>query len=155
MNTEVQLIIRRLERTLQGEPWFGRSVYEILGEVDTKKVYLRPANAEHALIDILYHMNTWSDFTLKRLEKDSNFDLAIAEELDWRTIDPKLHTWKKGLAEFKSINKKILTLLEEKDDDFLREIVDYRKYNYSFLLHGMIEHHIYHLGQVALLKKML
>jgi hypothetical protein len=98
---------------------------------------------------------TWTDFTLKRLEKDKIKDLAAAEALDWRIINPKIHTWKKGLAELKALNKKIIALLHKKDDDFLLEMVDYRKYNFRFLLNGMIEHTIYHLGQVAYLNKML
>ena len=100
-------------------------------------------------------MITWVDFTLKRIEKDTINDLAAAEELDWRTINPKVHSWKKGLAEFSSIHKKIIAQLKKKEDAFLEEIVDYRKYNFRFLLNGMIEHTIYNLGQVAYLNKML
>jgi hypothetical protein len=44
---------------------------------------------------------------LKRIEKEKINDLAAAEELDWRTINPKLHRWKKGLAEFKAIHKRL------------------------------------------------
>lgn len=33
MNKEIQSIIRNLENTLDGEPWFGRPVYAILREV--------------------------------------------------------------------------------------------------------------------------
>ncbi len=155
MNKETQSIIKKLETTLSGEPWFGRSVYAILEDVNAKKVYIKPNNTEHSLIELLYHTITWADFTLKRLEKDKINDLAADEELDWRIINPKIHTWKKGLAEFKSIHKKIIALLNKKDDDFLLEIVDYRKYNFRFLLNGMIEHTIYHLGQVAYLNKLL
>ncbi len=155
MNHEIQSLIRRIETVNSGEPWFGRSVFSILEEVDLKKVNIKPGNTEHSLAELLYHMITWADFTLKRIEKDKIHDLAAAEELDWRTIDPKIHTWKKGVAEFKAIHKKIIALLEKKDDDFLGEIVDYRKYNFRFLVNGMIEHAIYHLGQVAYVKKLL
>jgi len=155
MHSGIESIISRIENVNSGQPWFGRSVFEILEEVDPKKVHMHPGDSAHSLIDLLYHMITWADFTLKRIEKDKIKDLAAAEELDWRTIDPKEHSWKKGLAEFKAIHKKIITLLKKKDDDFLLEIVDYRKYNFRFLINGMIEHNIYHLGQVAYLNKML
>ncbi len=152
---EVQSIIRNLQNTLSGEPWFGRAVYPILEEVDGSKVYIRPNNSEHSLIELLYHMITWADFTLKRIENDKINDLSGAAELDWREINPKVHTWKKGLAEFKAIHKKIVMLLKKKDDPFLKEKVDYRKYNFRFLLNGLIQHNIYHLGQVAYVKKLL
>lgn len=155
MKKETQSIIQNLENTLSGEPWFGRSVYDLLKDTDETKVYDKPGGTEHSLIEILYHMITWASFTLKRIEKDDTQDMAVFEKMDWRKIDPKKHSWKKGLVEFKDIHKKIITLLKKKDDTFLKEIVDYRKYNYRFLLNGMIEHNIYHLGQIAYLNKML
>lgn len=155
MNTAIQLIIQRLENVNTGEPWFGRAIFIILDEVDVKKVYIKPNNSEHSMVELLYHMITWADFTLKRIEKDKINDLAMAKQLDWREINPKIHTWTRGLAEFKAINKKIIALLKKKDDAFLEEKVDYRKYNFDFLVKGMTEHNIYHLGQIACLNKML
>ena len=49
----------------------------------------------------------------------------------------------------------IIALLQTKDDEFLKEIVDYRKYNFRFLLNGLIQHNIYHIGQIAYIKKIL
>jgi hypothetical protein len=51
-------------------------------------------------------MNTWAGFTLKRLEQDKEQDMAAFEKIYWRKINPGMHTWKKGLAEFKSTHKK-------------------------------------------------
>ncbi len=155
MNKEVQSIIRRMENVNNGQPWFGRSVYSILDEVSSRKAGIKPNGSEHSMLELLWHMNTWAGFTLKRLEKDKEKDLAAFEQLDWRVLNPKVHTWKKGLAEFKRTQKKIITILKKRKDTFLKEIVDYRKYNYRFLLNGMIEHNIYHLGQIAYLHKML
>ncbi|HEV7783618.1 MAG TPA: hypothetical protein VGO58_20240, partial [Chitinophagaceae bacterium] len=76
MKNEIESIIRRIERVNNGEPWFGRSVFSILEEVDPKKAYIKPADSEHSLAELLYHMNTWADFTLKRIEKDTIHDLA-------------------------------------------------------------------------------
>ena len=155
MNKEIQSIIRNLQNTLSGEPWFGRALYPIMEEVDASKVYTKPKGTEHSLIELLYHMITWADFTLKRIQEDDDMDLAVFEKMDWRVISPKTHSWKKGLAEFKAIHKKIITLLEKKDDLFLKEKVDYRKYNFRFLLNGLIQHNIYHLGQLAYVKRLL
>ena len=155
MNKEIQSIIRRIENVNSGQPWFGRAVYELLDEIDSKKAFEKHGGTEHSLIELLYHMNVWADFTLKRLEKDDKHDMAYFEALDWRKIDPKKHSWKKALAEFRSIHKKIVTLLKKKDDAFLKEIVDYRKYNYRFLLSGFIDHNVYHIGQIAYISKLL
>ena len=155
MKSEIQSIIHRIKNVNSGDPWFGRSVYAILEEVNPSKASTRPNGSEHSLLDLLYHMITWADFTLKRIQKDQVNDMAVFENLDWREIDPSLHSWEKGLSEFKSIHQQIITDLETKADAFLEEKVDYRKYNFRFLINGMIEHNIYHLGQVAYISKLL
>jgi hypothetical protein len=82
--------------------------------------------------------------------------MKAIEANDWRNIDPKIHTWKKGIEQLKATHNKIIELLKQKEDDnFLGDIVPLRKYNFRFLLNGLIQHNIYHLGQVAYLKKML
>lgn len=155
MNKEIQSIIRNLENTLDGTPWYGRPVYAILREVDSSIAYKKPNAESHSLIELLYHMLTWAEFTLKRIEKDDINDLAAFEKLDWREIDPKIHDWDEGLGALIATHQQMIALLRSKDDGFLNETVDYRQYNFRFLLNGLIQHNIYHLGQVAYLKKLL
>ncbi|HEY2722796.1 MAG TPA: DinB family protein [Chitinophagaceae bacterium] len=155
MRKEIEYVITTLQSILSGEPWYGRSVMAILQEINPSIVYKKPGENSHSLIELLYHMNTWADFTLKRLEKLEEKDLAAFENLDWRQIDPKEHTWEKGLAQFKVTHDLIIELLETKDDEFLSGEVDYREYNMRFLLNGIIQHDIYHIGQIAYLKKLL
>lgn len=155
MNKEILSVIEKINTVNSGEPWFGRSLHSILEDVPVKKVYIKPGKTGHSMIELLYHMITWASFTLKRIEKDNKFDLKTAEELDWRVIDPKIHDWEKGVAEFRSIYSKIIKLLKKKDDSFLDQKVDFRNYNFRFLLNGITDHTIYHLGQIAYLQKLV
>lgn len=154
MNKEMQSIISNLKRVNSDEPWFGRAVYTILDEIDPSIVHKKPNDNSHSLIELLWHMNTWAEFTLKSIDKAGKENISAIEKMDWREIDPTIHTWQKGLAEFKKINEQIIALLEKKDDAFLKEMVDQRKYNFRFMLNGLIQHNIYHLGQVAYVKKL-
>ena len=154
MNKEVQSIIRNLQNTLNGEPWFGRAVYPILQEVDGSKVYIKPDNSGHSLIELLYHMITWAGFTLGKLDNNADVDLTQSEDLDWREINMAVHTWPAGLEKFRKIHEKIILILETKEDAFLSGIVEGREFNYRFMLNGLIQHNIYHLGQVAYVKKL-
>jgi uncharacterized damage-inducible protein DinB len=155
MNKEINSIIRNLERVLDGQPWYGRAVYVMLREVDESTANVKPNANAHSMTELLYHMLTWAEFTLKRLEGDTIQDLAAFEKLDWREIDPKIHGWEEGLAAFIATHQHIIALLETKDDEFLKEKVDYRNYNFRFLLNGLIQHNIYHIGQIAYVKKLL
>ena len=155
MNKETQSIIRSFEDTLTKEPWFGRAVYTLLEEIDEAKVSTKPNDTEHSLIELLWHMNTWAEFVLANLEKRSPEELKAIEANDWRDLDPKKHSWKNGLKELKSIHKKITEILSTKEDLFLKDIVPNRQFNFRYMLNGLIQHNIYHAGQVAYLKKLL
>ena len=155
MNKEIQSIAGNLKNVLDGNPWFGRPVYSILNEIHPVMVYTKPGGNSHSLIELLYHIITWAEFTVRRLEKAPEEDIQAFEQLDWRIIDPHTHTWANALEQFKTAHDRILELLEDKEDSFLKEMVDYRDYNFRFLLNGLIQHDIYHLAQIAYVKKLL
>jgi uncharacterized damage-inducible protein DinB len=155
MNKEILSIIKNIENILSGQPWFGRPVYDLLNEADKTKVYTKPYDKEHSLIELLYHMITWAEFTLSRLDTSLPVNLAASEEMDWREINPAVHDWQAGMDEFKKVHEQIIAILQTKEDSFLSGIADERKYNYRFLLNGLIQHNIYHAGQIAFINKLL
>ena len=143
-----------MREVLCGKPWYGKSVLTLLNEVNQDLVYQKPNDASHSMIELLYHTITWAEFTQHRLEKDQNMDLKAFELLDWRKTNPEIHTWNNGIAEFTAANNKVIELLMASTDELLDEKVDFREYNFRYLLNGLIEHNIYHLGQIAYLKRL-
>ena len=156
MSKETQYITKTFESTLSGQPWFGRGVYEMLDEIDESIVKMKPNDNSHSLLELLWHLNTWAEFTLANLEGRSVIDLKAIEKNDWRDLDPVVHSWRNGVRELRSIHDRIIAELNKKeDDDFLSDMVPTRQYNFRFMLNGLIQHNIYHLGQIAYVKKML
>jgi len=49
----------------------------------------------------------------------------------------------------------LVTLMDNLTDALLGKQVADREYNYRFLLNGIVQHDIYHLGQIAYVKKLL
>ena len=154
MKSELQTIIYNLQASLSGEPWYGKSVYTLIDQVHPALVYRKPQETGHSLIELLYHMLTWSVFTLQRIKGEKESDMPAFEALDWRTIDPQAHTWSSVTNDFRETNEQILQLLQTKEDSWLDEKVDYRNYKFRSLLHGITQHHIYHAGQIAYVSKL-
>ena len=77
MNREILLIAEHIKDGYEGDPWFGRSVTSILNEVDEAIVFEKP-NGQHSILELLWHMITWKEFTIDRLrnnnEKSEYFD---------------------------------------------------------------------------------
>ena len=155
MNSEIQSIVNSMHDVLNGNPWYGKPVLEVLNTVNQQKVFDKPNDQSHSMIELLYHMITWVDFTLHRLEKNQNFDPDVNQSLDWRQTNSELHTWNNGIAEFTAGMNKIINLLENSRDGLLDEKVDFRDYNFRVLLNGLIQHNIYHIAQIAFLNKSL
>lgn len=155
MNKEIQSIIKDLNETLQGEPWYGKPVFMILAEVDHAKAFNKPGGFSHSQIELLFHMVNWAEFTLHKIKSLNSDNPGPFEETDWTKIDPSLHSWADGLSRFKNIHFQLLELLHDLEDDFLEENVSGKKYNYRFLINGLIQHNIYHAGQVAYATKLV
>jgi uncharacterized damage-inducible protein DinB len=154
MNKEVQSIIRNMENVMYVHPWYGDAVMPMLKKIHPAVVYINPKNS-HAAIEILYHMIAWAQFTVDAVNgKDVQGEVGQIPQ-NWRGIDPKIHTWSAALDELEQTHQQLVALLQTKDDSFLKEKLPNRDYNYRFLLNGLMQHNIYHLGQIAYLKNLL
>lgn len=152
MNKELQSIIRNLQNTLNGQPWFGRAVMALIDEVDASKADSKPnGKDQHSLNELLYHMINWAEFCLNAVAGDK--PVEYYDENDWRTLSPAEHTWQQGVEKLKTVHEQLMEQLQTKDDAFLKETVTGRKYNFRFMLNGLIQHNIYHAGQIAYITK--
>ena len=82
MNTGVRSIIKELENIHEVEPWYGKPVIHLQKEVDEIKASLKPSQTVHSATELLYHIVTWSEFTLNRIEGKREQDPAIFEKQD-------------------------------------------------------------------------
>ena len=155
MNREILLIAEQLKDAYEGEPWFGRNIKEIMNEIDEAIVFEKP-NGQHSILELLWHMITWKEFTLTRLQNDNQKSLRYFEENDWRELDHSNKTlWQQGLQQFKKLHNELIETIQRQKDELLPQQVGGRKYDFRKLLYGIVQHDIYHLGQIAYIKKML
>lgn len=154
-NKELLNIISQLKDAFEGDPWFGRAVLSILAEVDERTAYEKPGG-QHSTLELLWHMITWREFTIDRLQHSPQMSLAYFEEMDWRKLDhTDMTLWKQGLERLRETQAQLLTILNDRTDELLEEKVRERNYPFRKLLYGIIQHDIYHLGQIAYIQKLL
>lgn len=81
-------------------------------------------------------------------------------EENWLTNDILIEVgWSEILKQYRDTLTELMSLLENKEDDFLFEKYydnDFKgMYEYRFLLNGMLHHDVYHLGQLGIIIKFL
>jgi uncharacterized damage-inducible protein DinB len=155
MNKEIIQIVEQLKDAYEGDPWFGRNATALLAEV-TEDIAFEKPNSQHSLLELVWHMINWKAFVINRLEQDTSRSVHQFEIDDWRVLD---HTnkslWQQGLNLLHQTQVELVGAVQQQNDDLLDKKVFERDYTYRKLLHGVLQHDIYHLGQVAYILKLL
>ncbi len=155
LTMELQFIKEQIINSYEGDPWFGRNISSILSEIDDSKAFVKPSG-QHSIVELIWHMIKWREFVISRFSQDAEENTGTFETNDWRLIDHNDHTlFIKAVKRFSETQKDLLRTLENLDDSILTLKVPGRTYNYRKLLHGLIQHDIYHTGQIAFIHKML
>jgi uncharacterized damage-inducible protein DinB len=155
MNREILLLAEQIKDTYQGEPWFGRSTKEILNEIDEAIAFEKP-NGQHSILELLWHMVTWKEFVINRLLNSNDKSIHYFEEKDWQKLDHSDRTlWQQGLQQFIQLHNELIEIIRQQKDEILSQRVNDKNYDFRKLLFGIKDHDIYHLGQIAYIKKML
>lgn len=155
-NDTIQHIIKLLHETFTGDPWHGRSLKALLSEVTPEMALKRPNPQSHSIAELVYHLVTWREFTISRLQPEEGKDTNYFESIDWRPLNlDKGQTWEEGLQLLEQSRQRILAVLEEFNDSILQETVAERSYRFKVLLYGLVQHEAYHAGQIAYAMKLL
>ena len=130
--------------------WYGPSLAELLTQISPELATTLPVPGSHSISELLQHLLLWNERI--RNTSDSNSLPSWQPEKDW--AEPPI-PWNELVSSWNQSRE----LLEEKIRNFpiedLAKQVPGRNYPYETLLHGIVEHAIYHSGQIAMVLSML
>ena len=152
MATETDRIARQLEKAFDKQPWYGSSVVAILKEVEPSTVHQRIGQA-HTICELVLHMTAWRTFVIRRIAGDATYN--VSDELNFPKPSTLPDAWPKAIKALEDNQRELLSSIKKFPPERLAELVPGASHNYTWytLLHGIIHHDIYHLGQIALLRK--
>ncbi|MEQ9305541.1 MAG: DinB family protein [Marinoscillum sp.] len=143
-------IIEQFNEVYEGEPWFGNSISTYLQEISPEMVSTR-MNSGHSIGQIIAHMIVWRNYTIEKL-KGEDLKIKLGSDEDWANQEFNAENKTELYSQFKSTQKTLNQLLNAQNDSLLNEQVPGEKFNFHTLLVGLVQHDIYHLGQIYLLK---
>lgn len=157
MKKKTKELIRLLSETFEGDPWYGHSLMRKLENVPYVIGYKTCIPESHTVAQIVGHLISWKKFALEKLKENDAYDIEIDSEKDWPEIE--IHSreeWENLKKELVALQFGIYEVLNAKtDDSFLKEKVGGRDYDFEYLLNGISQHDIYHLGQIGLIESQL
>ena len=153
-------LYKELESILSGDPWYGSPVFDILERVSFETAYEKPGNSVHTIAGIVLHMLSWTEEVMDRL---NGLSAQIPSSGDWPDPGtPNEEKWQQYVNDLKLVNVNLLGIIRNfPEEQWELPFLDERNpepgagVSNEDLVRGLIQHHIYHTAQIALLTRII
>ncbi len=150
-NHEIQNIKTLLDETFNGPAWHGPSVQEVLKDISNEEA-LKSVESAHNIAELVFHMIAWRNYLINKLKGQESYD--VSEKENFQKIDHLTHDeWVNLKSRLIASQEELQALLSKQNDEILNQKVGKRNYTFYVLMHGIIQHDLYHLGQIILTKQ--
>jgi uncharacterized damage-inducible protein DinB len=149
--TEIERIEDQLKRAFEGSAWHGPAVFEVLKGITAQQATAKPVAGGHSIGELALHIAAWTRAGSRRLRGD-RAQLTDAEDFP-SIVEADEAAWQQAQEvvreTYDELRKAIPVLNESRLD---QPIIEGMSSTYV-TLHGVIQHSLYHAGQIAILKK--
>lgn len=151
--SEISRILDQLHRAYEGPAWHGPALREILAGVAWQAAAQRPIPGAHTIWELVLHLTVWISVPTRRMQGAEI--PTLPPDQDWPAApEPSEAGWQQALDRLAQAQHDLENAVRDCTDDRLREkVVGDVPYSIYTLLHGVVQHNLYHAGQIALLKK--
>jgi uncharacterized damage-inducible protein DinB len=155
---EIIRIVDQLEREYAGDPWHGSPVSQILDGVTHQQAARKPIASGHSIWELVLHMAAWKNEVRNRL---SGAPAGEPEEGDWPPMtEQSERAWQDARERLELAHRLLVSAVRDLPETKLFEPTNDTRdremgtgVTYYELLHGVVQHDVYHSGQIAILKK--
>jgi uncharacterized damage-inducible protein DinB len=148
---ETARLLDQLERAYDGDAWVGTPVRELLDDVTFRMAAARPITGGHTIWELVAHITYWLDAAARRLGGET---VEPVNDADWPAMPaPSTAAWAAALAALEAGHRRLLAAVGALNEADLEGPVPGRDYTRYVLVHGVLQHTLYHAGQIALLKR--
>lgn len=152
--TDPKELATRIRQTVTGPMWHGPSINEALEGLTYVAANSRPIAGAHSVWELALHIASWADIARTRLGEQIMRDPIRSK--DWPPVPaPSPSAWRQAVEQIGSAYDALATHLEWMKPEDLQRIVPGRDYTVETMVRGVIEHGVYHAGQVAIIRKAL
>jgi uncharacterized damage-inducible protein DinB len=149
--SEATRIADQLRRAFDGSAWHGPGLLELLEGVDAATAAAKPLLKVHSIWELVLHVAVWDSAASRRLRGEkcqptglANFPLVSA---------PTESAWRRTVAEVRRTHEALVKTVAALPHSRLGDRVPGKRYDFYHMLHGIVQHELYHAGQIAILKK--
>ena len=151
--TEIERIRDQLQRAFDGDAWHGPSVMQLLSDVTAQQAATRVFPGAHTIWELSLHIGAWEGACLARLQ---GARAELTDDEDWPAVmDTSENAWQQCKSTLVDGNAKLKNAITSLDEQRLDQPILPGMPSVYRTVQGVVQHDLYHAGQIAILKKAL
>ncbi len=140
-----------LDRAYRAEAWHGPALLECLNGVSAAIAAKRPMKGAHTIWELVDHVASWNEIVAQRLSGEKP---AVTPEWNFPlTPRPTPAAWKTTLRRLARSQVKFRAAVVGFPVAKLGRRRPGTTASWNVLIHGQIQHQLYHAGQIAMLRR--
>jgi uncharacterized damage-inducible protein DinB len=151
--SEIARILDQLQRAYDGTAWHGPALRNVLAGVTAPQAVARPAAGTHNIWELVAHVVAWQRIVVRRLAGEAVNVIPENENFP-NVVDPNSDHWEGQLESLSASHRELVEAISKLKDSHLDDTVPGQQYSVYVMVHGVIQHNLYHAGQMALLKRL-
>lgn len=154
LNSESLRIADQLRRAFAGDAWHGPPLRETLDGVTAEEAFARPLASGHSIWELVLHIQLYAHIAFEAAGEGIPMPKLYGTEKDWPAVTDRSSTaWAGAMTQLFATGERFAQAIESFTDARLQESVPGREYDFYYLFHGIVQHSLYHGGQIAMLKR--
>jgi uncharacterized damage-inducible protein DinB len=149
--SEAARIADLLRRAFDGHAWHGPALMELLEDVDAATAAAKPLPTVHSIWELVLHIAAWDGAVHRRI---AGHKAQLKGKQNFPPVpEPSEAAWREAVAQAKRTHDALVNTVAGLPDSRLCDRVPGKRYDFYYMLHGLVQHELYHAGQIAILKK--
>ena len=152
--SEVERILDQMDRAFSGDAWHGPPLISLLEGILAEDASQHAIKGAHSMWEIVHHITAWNAIMRREMLGET---VSITPEQDWPPVrNMSESAWREAVESLVDARSRLRGVVQGLRDDQLDEKPVKRTENSRYvMLHGLVQHDLYHAGQIAVLKKAL
>jgi hypothetical protein len=148
--SETERIARLLEQTFEGKAYYGPSVLEALEGVTAEIALRKPRWSAHSIWELVTHLTAELNYAHDVIAGTAG--QWVEGETTWPAVtETSDAAWHMAIQDLKKANRALVRAVKELDDTILDKQPIRVRGPFYLMLHGTMQHSIFHAGQISLL----
>ena len=153
---EIDRIVDQMDRAFSGDAWHGPSLMSSLDGLSAEDASKHVIGGAHSIWELVHHLGSWNAIVLHRLRSEH---VEVTGERDWPPVWEVSETaWHRAVENLSASHARLRDFVRTIPDDQLDrkdQTTSGAPTSRYIVLHGAIQHNLYHAGQIVILRKAL